>query len=159
MAIYIFRSSSVIEKICEENGWILMAEKSNLFNKVDSRIFFFELLERINCSRNFEVLWSNQIFAKSSQLFEKFGEKIVIQTFSSAGGKGTFFAKKNNIKKNIERAFSKKKKQKNCGKILLWRVSMWLLLAVLRIKNGILSGWARYQFVGVAAIVAGKKIW
>jgi len=155
IAIYLFRSSPTIEKICKENGWSLVAEKSILFDRIDSRNFFFELLKELDSSRDFEILWSDQLSGKINELFKRFGEKIVIQTFNSAGGRGTFFLEKNIDNEKLERInFDKNQK------IIVTSFVQGFEIAItgcVTSKNGILSGWVRHQFVGLEAIVSGKE--
>lgn len=155
IAIYVLRASLNVEKTCKENGWVLIAEKSALFDRLDSRDFFFELLGRIGYSKNFEILDTEKFEERRVELFEKLGEKIVIQTFSSSGGRGTFFVEKNNWKKVFnENVFEEKQKIIATSFV---KGSDIAITGCVTEKNGVLSGFARYQFVGVESIVSGKE--
>lgn len=90
IAIYVLKSSEKIEKICKENGWTNISNKVELFKKVDDRDYFLNVLNRISEKRVFEILNLSKLKESMAGLFERFGEEIIVQTFSSSGGKGTF---------------------------------------------------------------------
>ncbi len=154
IAVYLLKSSPEVEDLCRKNGWTLMAEESDLFNKLESRSFFFDLLKRIGYTRDFEIIELREFDNNLDELFERFGDKIVIQTFCGTGGKGTFIVQR----ADCEDFFEKTNLERN-EKVVVTSFVKGFDIAVtgcVTRNNGILSGPARYQFVGVDAVVSGK---
>jgi len=155
IAIYLFLSSPKIEKICQENGWKLIASESNLFKRLNSKDFFFDLLEKIELTREFEILNSDKLSLEKERLFRKFGEKFVLQTFNGAGGRGTFFATRNNYDKVVKN-FNLEGSQKILISFFVDGFDIAVTGCVTK-NNGVVSGLARHQFVGIESIVSGKE--
>ncbi len=156
VAIYIFISSPKIEEICRDNKWRLIASETILFEKLNSKDFFFNLLEKIGLSREFEIFNSDNFYLEKERLFDKFGEKFVLQTFIGAGGRGTFFATRDNYEKVIK-SLNLEGPQKILVSFFVEGFDIAITGCVTR-DNGVLSGFARHQFIGVEAIVSGKEI-
>jgi phosphoribosylamine-glycine ligase len=155
IAVYFFKSTPKIEQICEENDWRPLGSNTNLFEKLNDRSFFFELIDRIDFPREFKILNFNQFEKQAENIFKKIGNKIVLQTFDSAGGKGTYFFEKENYK-----GFIKKLKLESNQKIIISKFIDGFDVAVtgcVTKNNGTLVGPTRHQFVGIDEIVSGKE--
>lgn len=164
VVICVQQPSEGIEKECQKNGWVMMANSVSLFKKFEDRSRFYEILEGVGYERNFlKFKFSELKEGFLERIFDQLGDKVVIQTMGEGGGKGTFFfdrLEKNNILKEIKERSQIRKMDLNEMELVanpfVSGPSISASGCVTR-KNGILSTYARYQLVDIAEAVSGKQ--
>ena len=161
IGIYIYKPSLKIEKICRANGWILIANRISVFDKLAGKDEACRIFQKIGKNRDFQTVPLNSLEKKLPGLFSRFGDKIVLQFPREGGGRGTFFFRREDSK-NISSEIAKKRKGseiKNFSNRVL--VNAYIKGPSLSISgcitksNGILCDSLRYQLIDIAE---AKKI-
>lgn len=158
IAVYVLKSSKETEKVCRENGWVNISNEVELFKKVDDRDYFLSVLNRINEKRFFEVLKLSKFEESLADLFDKFGEEIVVQTFSSSGGSGTFKLKKGSSA-DIILEINKLKKEGDLNIIATSFIKGFDVASTgcVTADNSVFFGPARLQLVGIKEAVSVRE--
>ncbi|MEE9323786.1 MAG: ATP-grasp domain-containing protein [Candidatus Aenigmarchaeota archaeon] len=87
-----------IKKICDEEKWNIIGNK--MYEEMDNKALLREILEKCGLPAVLGEICNLQEKGYS-ELKEKYGDKIVMQTFKGSGGRGTFFVR---TRKNFEEA-------------------------------------------------------
>lgn len=95
-ALLFYKVSSKIEKICQENGWLMIANPVKYGKQtIENKIKFRKILEecKIPLILGEVVDGSTMLTTNFKELAKKYGLPFVIQHPIRGGGKGTFFIK------------------------------------------------------------------
>lgn len=155
IAIYLFKSSKIIEEICQKNDWTLIAAESETFEKINTRDFFLGSMNKIGEKRDFDTFKVEDFSENKNYLLKRFGEKFVVQTFYGAGGNGTFFVEKNNFEKVCNLL-----KKDDHREVIVTKFFKGIDMAIsgcVTKENGTIPGVPRNQFVGLKEAVEGKE--
>ncbi len=92
IAIFVLKPDKLLEKICQNNNWILIGNSSNIIKKYNDKEVFQEILNETDLKTGTFIIQLDLLESNLDYIFDKFGEKIVIQFPEvSGGGHGTFF--------------------------------------------------------------------
>lgn len=95
VGIFLYRTTERIDKLCEEKGWRVLANSSQVRDKYEDKKEFFKMGREIGLpmikGQQFEIEELSGDFY--GRIEKKLGRRLVFQLtdFSRGGGKGTFF--------------------------------------------------------------------
>jgi len=164
VALYFYKPTEKVAEICKKNNWIMIANKPELFEKYSSKLAFYKILEDLKINRDIKIFDLEKLDENLDSLFEMWGEKIVIQFVDEGGGRGTFFFKKeerNKIMDRIAERFELIDKEKSAGmKIVASRFVKGPVLSItgcITKDNGILTSYCQYQMIDIPETIKNKK--
>lgn len=163
VGIYVLRPTKKTHITCNENGWVLIANSEKLYDKLEDRLEFFEILKKVGLSKEFCVLRLSKFEKKIDSIFKEFGNRIVAQFLSGGGGLGTFFITGNEgkgavideIRKRMEIA----KNTDNDPKLVVSKFiegSSISISGCVTKDNGILTTHVQYQLIDIQESIKGK---
>lgn len=165
VALYLYKGSADTEKIAAKHGWKVVANRSYLFDRLDDKIYFIDLLKRINhpSTKTIHSMKLSQFEDQAQTLFDELGDRIVIQLPNEGGGKGTFFFTKDQrsqVVETIKNRLGIIKKESGDIDIMVNRFvegpSVSITGCITR-DNGILTSYAQYQLIDISEAIQGKK--
>ncbi len=164
VALYFYKPTKKVEGICKENNWVMIANSFELFEKHSSKLAFYKILEDLKVNRDMKILDLEKLDEELDNLFEIWGEKIVVQFVDEGGGRGTFFFKKeerSEIMDKISERFELIDKEKSIGmKIVASRFVEGPVLSItgcITSDNGILASYCQYQMIDIPEAIKNKK--
>lgn len=163
VGIYVLRPTEKTHRICNENGWTLIANSKKLYDKLEDRLEFFKVLKKVGLSKEFCVLRLSKFEKKIDSIFKEFGNKIVVQFLSGGGGIGTFFITNSEDKQSVIGEVRKRKEttknMDNDPKLIVTEFikgSSVSIAGCVTKNNGILTTHAQYQLIDIEESVKGK---
>lgn len=99
VGIYIYKPSRKIEKLCRTNGWVMIANKNSVFDRLAGKDESYRIFQKIGKRRDFQTVPLKSLEKKLPGIFSRFGDKIVLQFPREGGGRGTFFFHHGDLKK------------------------------------------------------------
>jgi len=92
VAIFIMKSDVILEQICRDNDWILIGNTADIIEKYNSKELFQKILHKMDLANDAVIMKLDELHKYIDSIFDRFGQKIVIQLPEvSGGGHGTFF--------------------------------------------------------------------
>ncbi len=164
IAIFVMKPDLSLEKICKENDWILIGNKANIVEKYNHKGVFQEILFKTGLSNDAQILKLNELNDKIDDLFEKLGQKIVIQLAVSGGGRGTFFFEKKDkdtimkaIKKRIETISDDVSADSDVIVNSFFAGPTLSILGTITRDNGVLVANPQHQLIDIAEVTRLKN--
>jgi|GEM_PF-2044313 len=162
VGIYIYQPTSEVEDICRKKGWMMIANPSKLYKKLDSRQVFYRLLKKIGFERKVILLKLKELPNKIDYIFEKLGNKVAIQLMDEGGGRGTLFFEKKDKDIVVRQIKTRLEIIKKGGENPRLSVSSFIEGPALSItscitkNNGVLSSYCQYQLIDIPEVTRNK---
>lgn len=164
IAIIVMKPDRLLEQICRENEWILIGNSADKIEKYNDKERFQSILHSTGLANDAIVLPLSELSGQLDAIFDKLGEKIVIQLPVSGGGHGTFFftrAEKDSIKNEIDqRSLMIKADILPSTKIIInsfFDGPTLSILGTITKDHGILAAHPQHQLIDIPGVTKGKN--
>lgn len=165
IGIFVMKPDAAVEKICHDNGWILIGNSADIIAKYNDKVVFQEILQATGLAGDAIVMPLRDVHERRDAIFAQLGDKIVIQLPEvSGGGHGTFFFDKKNAQtmiEEIEKRIAKIDEEINASTtyVIINRYVSGPALSILGTitrDNGVIVAQPQHQLIDIADVTQTK---
>lgn len=164
IAIVVMKPDAVLEKICKDNNWILIGNPAHVVQQYNDKEVFQKILRDTNHANEAIVLQLDEVPDRVDFIFDKLGEKIVIQLPVSGGGHGTFFFERKDahiilqtIHDRINTINEEVSKKTNVIINSFFKGASLSILGSISRNNGVIVANPQHQLIDIPEVIKSKN--